>query len=97
MEATYQMIKEDVLSVLRDRFDISLSAADHQKHFFSQSVRLDEIALLYLVFILEERYHTRFTEDDFLNDAFFTFDGLIQCLVKNTRILRHDYAQDDVS
>ena len=85
MQATFDSVKSMVLSILKTDFDLLIPESEHRKHLFSGSVAMDDISLLYLVHIIEKHYGFRFSEEDFLDKAFFSIDGFVDAVCRNIR------------
>ena len=60
--------------------DLFIPEEKHREHLFSKDVGLNDIALLYLVYLLEEQYKIHLTEEDFINKDFFSINGLTNCI-----------------
>ena len=76
----YKKIKDTILSIIKVNFDLFIPEEKHREHLFYKDVGLNDIALLYLVYLLEEQYKIHLTEEDFINKDFFSINGLTNCI-----------------
>lgn len=76
MQETYKTIENEVLVTIEKHLDLVIEPEDRAEHLFSKKIDMDEVSLLYLVCILEEKYGIRFDEGDFASGDFFYIEGL---------------------
>lgn len=80
MQEQHIVTEIELLDILKTRLDKIIKPEDSKAHFFSRRINLDEVSMLYLVSILEEKHGIKFDESDFTTCDFFCVDGLIQHL-----------------
>ena len=71
-------IKENILTVLRERFGASedIVINNEEGYFWYLNIPFRDIDMIYLITILEEKYDIQFTEQDFDNPSICTLLGL---------------------
>ena len=70
---TAEAICTDILGILKEKFDVQEPKA---QRFFGLEGPLTARGLVYLVHILEDRYHIYFTAEDMDEERFYTVDGI---------------------
>lgn len=70
---TAEAICTDILDILKEKFDVQEPKA---QKFFGLEGLLNARELVYLVHILEDRYHIYFTAEDMDEERFYTVDGI---------------------
>ena len=71
-------IRQNILDILQKQFDISPDKfqASDGSHFWGVAGPLDSYEMVYLVYILEDKYGISFSESEFDDPRFYTLDGL---------------------
>lgn len=72
-EQTLESICVDILDILKEKFDVQEPKV---QRFFGLEGLINARELVYLVHILEDRYHINFTAEDMDEERFYTVDGM---------------------
>ncbi len=80
MGEKFNNIRDDLESTIHQLFSIAPTEEQRSTHFFNKKMGLRARDLLDLTYQLEAKYSVRFSENDFLNDDFYTINGLSELL-----------------
>jgi len=75
-------IRQDILELLNIQFGASLDKvqSDSDMHFWGLDSSLEPYDMVYLVYMLEDKYGISFLEEDFDDQRFYTLDGLVHII-----------------
>lgn len=69
----------DIFNILDANFNIHLDRASNnilEKNMFGNDIRLVSREMVYLVYLLEQKYGIKFNDKDMDNMAFYTISGI---------------------
>lgn len=81
MGKKFNSIRDDLESTIHQLFRIAPAEDRRSIHFFNKRMGLRARDLLDLTYQLEAKYSVTFSENDFLNDNFYTINGLSELLL----------------
>lgn len=81
-----EQISQSIFEILEKNFDLKLDKNNKNikdQNFFGKIIKFKARDLVYLVFLLEQKYNIDFNQDDIDNVSMYTINGLSEIIAEH--------------